>query len=308
MDKQYDVVVVGAGPAGLTAAIYASRANLSTLIIEPEAPGGKLVKTYEIENYPGIKKIAGVDLAIQLMEHGTSFGAEMDYGAVVAIEKDGIDKVVVLDNGKRISTKAVIVASGTKERLLPVENAQKYTGRGISYCAVCDGAFYRNKIVTVIGGGNSALEESLYLTGLVEKVNIVIRRDQFRAEANIVERVKNNEKINLIYNSVADSLVIEDNKVAGLVIKNVVDGALTTLQCSGIFPYIGADPSTSFISNDLLDDKGYMLVDSSMATKEAGIYGAGDVIAKDLRQVVTAANDGAIAANSVIKYLQNRWE
>lgn len=304
MDIQYDVVIVGSGPAGLTAAIYASRANLKTVIFEADTPGGKLTKTYEIENYPGIVKISGVDLAMQMMEHSTSFGAEMEY--------DGIDAIVPHDgyfevrtsSGGTITTKTVIVASGTKERLLDLPHANELIGRGVSYCAVCDGAFYKNKDVVVIGGGNSALEESLYLTQLVNKVNIIIRRDVFRAEPKIVEKVKNNPKINIIVKSLPDSLVIEDNKVKGMVIRNVDTGEKTEIPCEGIFPYIGADPSTGFLQDlGVLNKAGYMIVDANMETCLKGLYGAGDVIAKDLRQVVTATNDGAIAANSAARYI-----
>ena len=305
MDKQFDVIIIGAGPAGLTAAIYASRANLKTAVIEEGAPGGKLVKTYEIENYPGIKKIGGVDLAIELMEHGLSFGAQLESGSVAELDMNGEYKTVTLDNGRQLQGKAIIVATGTKERELDLPQAKRFTGRGISYCAVCDGAFYRNQDVVVIGGGNSALEESLYLTSLVNKVYIVIRRDQYRAEAGVVDRVKANEKIELIVKHVPEALVIEDDKIQGIVLKNVETGELQTIRCTGIFPYIGADPSTSFLDKSVLDERGYMVVDRNMATSIEGLYGAGDVCQKDLRQVVTATNDGAIAANSVIKYLQN---
>ena len=304
MDKQFDVIIIGAGPAGLTAAIYASRANLKTAVIEEGAPGGKLVKTYEIENYPGIKKIGGVDLAIELMEHGLSFGAQLESGSVAELDMNGEYKTVTLDNGRQLQGKAIIVATGTKERELDLPQAKRFTGRGISYCAVCDGAFYRNQDVVVIGGGNSALEESLYLTSLVNKVYIVIRRDQYRAEAGVVDRVKANDKIELIVKHVPEALVIEDDKIQGIVLKNVETGELQTIRCTGIFPYIGADPSTSFLDKSVLDERGYMVVDKNMATSIEGLYGAGDVCQKDLRQVVTATNDGAIAANSVIKYLQ----
>ncbi|MBO4218231.1 MAG: FAD-dependent oxidoreductase [Erysipelotrichaceae bacterium] len=304
MDKQFDVIIIGAGPAGLTAAIYATRANLTAAVVEEGAPGGKLVKTYEIENYPGIKKIAGVDLAIELMEHGLSFGAQLESGTVEAVEDDGENKIVRLAGGRVLRGRAVIVATGTRERELDIPEAQRFTGRGISYCAVCDGAFYRNQDVVVIGGGNSALEESLYLTSLVNKVYIVIRRDQFRAEAGVVDRVKANEKIEIIYKHLPESLVIEDDRITGIVLKSVEDGSLKKISCAGIFPYIGAEPSTSFLDKSLLDEQGYLLVGSDMSTSHPGIYGAGDVCRKDLRQVVTATNDGAIAANSVIRYLQ----
>ena len=304
MDLQYDVIIIGSGPAGLTAAIYATRANLTTAIIEGDTPGGKLTKTYEIENYPGFERISGVDLAMQMMEHGQKFGAVMEFSPVTEIDDEGEFKLVHLGDGRVLTTKAVIVATGTNERQLDLPRAKEFTGRGISYCAVCDGAFYRNKEVVVIGGGNSALEESLYLTQLVEKVNIIIRRDVFRADATVVDKVRNNPKINIITKSLPQELVIEDNAIKGLVIKNVETGELSTVDCAGIFPYMGADPATGFLKNlNILDERGYIVVNKDMETAVPGIYGAGDVTVKDLRQVVTATNDGAIAANACVKYL-----
>ena len=304
MDLQYDVIIIGSGPAGLTAAIYATRANLTTAIIEGDTPGGKLTKTYEIENYPGFERISGVDLAMQMMEHGQKFGAVMEFSPVTEIDDEGEFKLVHLGDGRVLTTRAVIVATGTNERQLNLPRAKEFTGRGISYCAVCDGAFYRNKEVAVIGGGNSALEESLYLTQLVNKVNIIIRRDVFRADATVVDKVRNNPKINIITKSLPQELVIEDNAIKGLVIKNVETGELSTVECAGIFPYMGADPATGFLKNlNILDERGYIVVNKDMETAVPGIYGAGDVTVKDLRQVVTATNDGAIAANACVKYL-----
>ena len=303
MNLDYDVIIIGSGPAGLAAAIYATRANLKTLIIEAEAPGGKLLKTYEIENYPGISKIAGVDLAMQMMEHSSLFGAKTEYGAVNNIEDHKDYKKVILSN-KELTCKAVIVATGTKERMLDLPHANELIGKGISYCAVCDGAFYKNKEVVVIGGGNSALEEAIYLTKLVDKVTIIIRRDQFRADDLVVDHVKENPKIEIITKSVPHNIVTNDGKVAGLEIKNVDTDEISLVKCEGIFPYIGADPATSFLKDfNILDENGYIIVNENMETAVEGIYAAGDVTKKQLRQVVTATNDGAIAANSVSRYL-----
>ena len=303
MQEIYDVIIIGAGPAGLTAAIYASRANLSVLIIEGGVNGGKLSKTYEIENYPGIEKIAGIELADQLTKHGQKFGAKLISGNVEKVI-DGENKKVVLADKSEYEGKTLIVATGTKERTLDLPEADKYTGRGISYCAVCDGFFYRKKNVVVIGGGNSALEESLYLASLVNKVTIILRRDVFRAEASIVDKVKANEKIEVITKVVPEALRIEDDRITGLKIKDVETGETRTLDCAGIFPYIGADPCTDFLDQSILDEKGYIIADDDMSTAVKGIYAAGDCIVKDLRQVVTACNDGAIAANSIIKALK----
>ncbi|MBR5341336.1 MAG: thioredoxin-disulfide reductase [Erysipelotrichaceae bacterium] len=303
--EQYDVIIIGAGPAGLTAAIYASRANLKVLIIEAEVNGGNLSKTYEIENYPGIKSISGLELANQLTEHGQKFGAKLISGEVKTIENVPVKKVV-LANGDEYESRALIIASGTKERTLNLPRAEEFTGRGISYCAVCDGFFYRNKEIVIIGGGNSALEEALYLASLVAKVTIVIRRDEFRADASVVDRVKDNEKISIITKHVPEELIIEDDRIKGLKIRNVDTNEIETVSCSGIFPYIGADPCTEFVDKSLLDENGYIITKNDMSTDIEGVYAAGDCIRKDLRQVVTACNDGAIAANSIIKYLKNK--
>ena len=303
MNEKYDVVIIGAGPAGLTAAIYASRANLSVLIIEAGVNGGKLSKTYEIENYPGIKSISGLELANQLTEHGQKFGAKLIAGEVKQI-KEGEEGNVILTDGRVFDARAIIVATGTKERTLDLPHADEFTGRGISYCAVCDGFFYRKKQVAIIGGGNSALEEALYLASLAEKVTIIIRRDVFRADASVIDRVKANEKIEIITKHVPSELVIEDDRICGLKIRNVDTNEESIVPCKGIFPYIGADPCTGFLDASILDERGYIKVNPDMSTAIKGIYGAGDCIQKDLRQVVTACNDGAIAANSIIKYLK----
>lgn len=300
----YDVIIIGAGPAGLTGAIYASRANLKVLIIEAGVNGGKLSKTYEIENYPGIDKISGLELATKLTEHGQAFGAKLISGDVIRIDENDSNKTVVLANGDQYESKTIIVATGTKERTLDLEHANEFTGRGISYCAVCDGFFYRNKNVAVIGGGNSALEESLYLASIANKVTIIIRRDEFRADASVVDKVKANDKIEIIYKHIPDKLMIEDDRIVGLQIKDVETLENKVVDCAGIFPYIGADPCTDFLDKSILDERGYIKCNDDMSTSIKGIYGAGDCIVKDLRQVVTACNDGAIAANSISKLLK----
>ena len=304
MDKQYDVIILGAGPAGMTAAIYGSRAGLSCAMIEMAAPGGKMVKTYEIQNWPGIKEISGADLAYQMFEHSTQWGAEYLYGDVTEI-RDGEIKQVICRDGTVYQGKTVIIATGTRERLLNVPNEQKLTGRGVSYCAVCDGSFFKDQPVTVIGGGNSALEESLYLTQFASKVTVVIRRDVFRAEPVIQKAIEDNPKIEVIRSHVPVEIVEKDGKVGGIVLKNVNDGTLTTLTTSAVFPYIGADPCTEFArALPILDERGYVIVNDKMETACRGIYGAGDVTVKNLRQVVTAANDGAIAAQQAFHQLK----
>ena len=287
MERQVDLVVIGAGPAGLTAALYASRAGLKTMILESGAPGGKLVKTHQISNYPGVKTLAGTDLAMSMLEQATSFGAMYEYGDV---EKVDADKKVYLSDGTVVEAKAIIVATGTKERLLNIPGEKENIGRGVSFCAVCDGAFFKDKDVVVIGGGNSALEESLYLTTFAKSVTIVIRRDVFRAEKQIQEQIEANEKIHIIKKHIPKEILSENGKVSGILLENVDTKETMTLNCQGIFPYVGQDPMSQCLEG---------LVDKNMETKVKGIYAAGDVLQKDLRQVVTATNDGAIAAQHI---------
>ncbi len=302
----YDTIIVGAGPAGISAAIYAARASLKTLLIEEESSGGKLSKTYMIENYPGIETISGMELAERFTDQVKKYDVETISGKVIEILEENNLKKVALSDGNFYLGKTVIVASGTKENMLDLPQSEEFTGKGISYCAVCDGFFYRKKKVVVIGGGNSALEEALYLANLAEKVTIIIRRDAFRADQSVVDKVLSNEKIEVIYNCLPHSLAIENGILVGLEIENVINKKLMTIECRGIFPYIGATPNTSFLDRSILDDKGYIITNDDMSTAIEGIYGAGDCCKKLLRQVVTACNDGALAASSINNYLKTK--
>lgn len=305
MEKTVDLIIVGAGPAGMTAAIYASRAGLNVMMLEGGTPGGKLVKTNEISNWPGIIKESGADLAIQMFEHATSFGAEYVYGDVSQIKVDGEWKDVILQDGTAYRAKAVIVAAGTKERLLNIPGEDRNIGRGISYCAVCDGAFFKDKNVAIIGAGNAALEEALYITQFAKKVSIIMRRDVFRADKIAVDAVKSHEKIEILQKYIPVEILDDGKHVTGLKIKHTESGEERVLDVEGIFPYIGADPATSFLSDlGILDQQGYMIVDENMETKIPLLYGAGDVCQKVLRQVVTAVNDGAIAAQDAFKKIK----
>ena len=305
MDAQYDVVILGAGPAGMSAAVYASRAGLKTAMLEKGAPGGKLVKTNEISNYPGFVTSGGPELALKMFEHSTAFGAEYLYGDVTKLNDLGEIKEIELMDGSTVTAKAVIIATGRDEKLLNVPGEQRYTGQGVSYCAVCDGAFFKDEEVAVIGGGNSALEEAMYLTQFAKKVYIVIRRDVFRADEIVQQQLAENDKIEVISKHVPVEVTGENGKVSGLVLKHVETEEKMTLAVKAVFPYIGQDPGTSFVSHlDILDSQHYILTDEHMATKIPGVYAAGDVISKTLRQVVTATSDGAIAAQSVFHYLK----
>lgn len=300
----YDVIIIGAGPAGMTAAVYASRAGLKTAMLESSSPGGKLVKTYEIENWPGIKGTEGATLATNMYEHATNFGAEDLYGNVIEL-KDGDVKTIVCDDGVEYTASAVIIATGTVERKMQIPNEEEMIGKGVSFCAVCDGAFYRGKDVLIVGGGNAALEEALHLTRFAAKVTIVIRRAVFRAEPIIQQQVEANEKISVVINHIPREVLVEDGKVVGLLVEHVETGEQQRLAAAGIFPYIGADPATQFVAGlGITDERGYLLVNEKMETAREGIYGAGDVCAKNLRQVVTATSDGAIAAQQIFQRLQ----
>lgn len=297
MERRYDLIIIGAGPAGMSAAIYGSRAGLKTAMLEMGAPGGKLVKTAEISNWPGIMETNGAKLASDMFEHSTSFGAEYVYGIVTTVEDEGEFKKIICEDGTVYEAKAIIVATGTQERMMDIPGEEENVGRGVSYCAVCDGAFFREQEVCVVGGGNSALEEAGYLTQFASRVNIIIRRDVFRADSIVQNAIKENKKIQVITKHIPVRVVDDGMRVTGLVVKNVDTGVETEIKTHGIFPYIGLDPATAFLKGlPVLDDRGYMMVDENCETKVKGIYGAGDVIAKKLRQVVTATNDGAIAA------------
>ena len=303
MENIYDLIIIGAGPAGLTAAIYATRNDLKTLILEKSAPGGKLIKTNEISNYPGTIHSSGTDLAIKLYEHATSFDAEYAYGDITSIE-DHKEYKLVISKDNTYKAKAIIIATGTQEKLLEVPNEERYIGRGISFCAICDAAFYKNKTVTVIGGGNSALEEALYLSNIVKDINLVIRRDVFRANQDIQDKVINTPNIKIYRNYIVKDVNGTDS-INSIILNNVKTNEELILETQGIFPYIGSNPATEFIKLDILTDTKHIIVDENMETSIKGIFAAGDVIDKKIRQVVTASSDGAIAAQSAYHYIKD---
>ncbi len=302
MDRQVDLVIIGAGPAGMAAALYASRAGLSALMVDASAPGGKLLKTYMVDNYPGVPNIPGPDLAVQMYQQSVSFGAEYMYGEVDKITKE---KQVILKDGSVLSGKAVLIATGAKERHLEIPGEEDALGHGESFCAVCDGAFFRNKEVVVIGGGNSALEEAQFLTRFASHVTIVIRRDEFRATAQAQKEIEENDKISVVRHHIPKEILITDGKVSGIVLENVEDHDTLTLNCQGVFPFIGHIPETSFAKDlGILTDDGYVLTDENMATSVPGIYAAGDCRAhKELRQIVTAASDGVVASTAIFHFI-----
>ncbi|MDR3215605.1 MAG: thioredoxin-disulfide reductase [Bacilli bacterium] len=303
-NKIYDLIIIGAGPAGMSAAIYAKRASLEVMIIEAVSPGGKMIKTAEIENWPGLKQTTGPELAFSMFDHINSLAVEYQAGHVSRIE-DGEIKKIITDDHQTYLTKSIIIATGTVERKLGIPGEEKFAGKGVSYCAVCDGALFKNKVVTVIGGGNSALEEAIYLAKFASQVNIVIRRDVFRADALVQEDIQNNSKINIILKHIPIEIQ-GDTVLKNIILENVDTKERQSLMSDGLFPFIGLDPITNFVQDlGITNQQGYINVDANMRTAIPGLYAAGDVIDKGLRQIVTASSDGAIAAQQVIKYLDD---
>ncbi len=301
----HDLIIIGVGPAGMAAALYGARTGLDVLMLDAGAPGGKLNLTAEIENYPGSQKVAGSQLAYEMFEHAESFGAVYQYGFVKKVVDHGDYREVICED-QSYQCKAVLVASGTKERKMNIENEEEMIGHGISFCAVCDGPFFRDDIITVIGGGNSALEEAIYLTKFGRLVNIVVRRDVFRADKIIQEEVLKNEKIKVHFLKKPHKVLVENKKLVGLEVEDSVTGELSVIETQAIFPFVGADPVTDFVADlGITDEQGYILTDENMATSCKGVYAAGDVRQKFLRQVVTATNDGAIAAQKISQDLHD---
>ncbi|QER67978.1 thioredoxin-disulfide reductase [Paucilactobacillus nenjiangensis] len=304
MAKSYDVIVIGAGPGGMTAALYASRANLSVLMLDRGIYGGQMNNTAEIENYPGFKSILGPDLSKEMYESSTQFGAEYAYGTVASIVDHGDVKTVTTDM-EEYETKAIIIATGSQYRKLGAPGEAELSGRGVSYCAVCDGAFFKNKHVVVVGGGDSAIEEGIYLTQLADKVTVVHRRDKLRAQKVIQDRAFANDKMEFIWNSEVTEIKDDDQKVGGVHIKNNQTGAESDIDANGVFIYVGVLPMTdSFQNLGILDDQGWVITNDQMETNVPGIFAIGDVRDKKLRQITTAVGDGGIAGQGVFNYIE----
>lgn len=284
----YDLIIIGGGPAGLSAAIYARRANLKVLVID-YSQTAKLSKIANIENYPGFTHISGFELDQNFKKQVAALNVTIKDEKVVKIDGHTIQ---TLDN--TYETKTILIATGSKQRKLDLPMASEFEGRGISYCATCDGFFFRKKPVVVIGDSTIAIEEAKYLSSIASKVTIISKNS-----API-------ESIDTKINSIPTKLIIKDDKLVGISIKNMNNSQSQDIECSGIFPYISFNPSTDFVDPSILDEKGYIIVDSNMSTSIPHIYAAGDCIQKQLRQVVTACSDGAIAATAIIKYIKNK--
>lgn len=302
----YDVIIIGAGIAGLTAAIYVRRSNKTVLVLEGQAYGGQIINTLQIENWPGDYGVSGVDLMQKIYKQATELGAEVEFEEVEVVEKVGEDFVIKTEDGE-YKAGAVILAVGAEDKKLGIEREAELTGRGVSYCATCDGAFYKGKNVAVIGGGNTALYDAVYLADIADKVYVVHRRDEFRGDAVLVEKLKRKENVEFVLGYVPEQ-ILGDGKVAGvkLVSSGKVDSATSerTLDVDGIFVAIGKKPATEkFAELVKLDENGYIVASEDCRTSCDGVYVAGDCRTKDIRQLVTAAADGAVAADAAVNYL-----
>ncbi|MEY8736571.1 thioredoxin-disulfide reductase [Lactobacillus sp. AN1001] len=305
MAKKYDVIVIGAGPGGLTAGLYASRANLSVLILDRGIYGGQMNNTAEVENYPGFKSILGPDLAEKMYQGAIQFGAEYAYGSVEKVEVNGDLKQVVTDS-KTYEAPVVIIATGSQYRKLGVEGEAEYAGRGVSYCAVCDGAFFKDQPLAVIGGGDSAVEEGVYLAKLASNVNIIHRRDQLRAQKILQERAFANDKIDFTWDTVVTKINGDGQKVTSVSTHNKKTGEDGELKVNGVFIYVGVIPLTEpFKALGITDEQGWIKTDELMRTSLPGVYAIGDVRAKELRQITTAVGDGSIAGQQAFNYIES---
>lgn len=305
MKNVLDLIIIGAGPSGVSAAIYAKRANIDFIIFEKYIIGGQVVNAFEIENYPGFNKINGSDLALNFINQLTSLNIDVKYEEIVSLNKE--DDLFILQSniGNVYYAKNVILALGSNPRKLEVERADEFTGRGISYCAMCDGNFYKDKEVVVVGGGNSAISESLFLKNIVKKLTIV-SRSKLRAEPTLINELLSSSKVCLLENKLVDSLIIKDNKINGIVIKDKLNGEISEISTDGIFVYIGANPSTkNFLNLNVFNKEGYIEVNNHYETNINGLYAIGDVLIKDLKQIVTATSDGANVIHYLLHNLQN---
>jgi thioredoxin reductase (NADPH) len=304
--KRYDVVIVGAGPAGLAAGLYAGRMELKAVALERLAPGGELLNTLDIEDYPGFEHITGQELSERMEAHARKFGLEIDYHEVQEIWRDGQEQVVTVEDGSEYRAPAVIVTAGGQPKKLGVPGEAELAGRGVSYCAICDGAFFKDQTVMVVGGGDSALEEGVFLTRYASRVIIVHRRQEFRAQAVAVAAARANPKVELVLDSVVDEILgDETGKVRAAKVRNLVSGEVREIETAAVFPFIGFTPNSNIFRDHVdHDDLGYIHTDASMATSQPGIFAAGDVRHQLTKQITTAVGDGTTAVVAVTKLLE----
>ncbi|MBI2914568.1 MAG: thioredoxin-disulfide reductase [Firmicutes bacterium] len=300
----YDIIIVGGGPAGLTTALYGGRAQLSVLLLEDSVPGGQMMNTATIENYPGFPEgITGSELSEHMEQGARAWGAQFVTARAVGFAGETGGTVRVKTEHGSFPGRTVVVAAGSRPRKLGVPGEEEYRGRGVSYCATCDGAFFRQKRLAVVGGGDSSLEEAIFLTRFAASVTIIHRRDELRGSRHLQERASKNDKIRFVLNSLVEE-IRGDNSVRELRLKNVKTGATSSLACEGVFIYVGMDPNSEFLKGSLeLDERGWVKTGEDLMTSLHGVFAAGDIRQKRLRQIVTAVSDGAIAAMSAEKFL-----
>lgn len=302
----FDTIILGGGPAGLSAAIYASRGAVSTAIVDLNMLGGQPSNYLELENYPGFQVIGGYDLMEKFEEHADKFGVKKF--PMQEIQTVDLKNKTIVTNEYEFKAKTIIIATGAQPMKLGVPGEKEFVGRGVSYCAVCDGAFYKNKVVAVVGGGNAAVEEAMYLTKFADKVYVIHRRNELRADKIVQERAFKNEKIEFVWDSVVKEIK-GDNLVNTVVLENVKTKEISNLSVNGVFPYIGMTPNVENISGQLQQDaRGFIVTDETMATSVEGVFAIGDVRTTPLRQVITAAADGAVGAVYAVKYLETLKE
>ena len=302
----YDTIIIGSGPAGMTAALYAARSNLKVALLERGIPGGQMNNTSDIENYPGYANISGPELAEKMFEPLEKLGVEHLFGYVKKIEDHGNVKKVFTED-EVFETKTVIIASGAFHRQLGVLGEEELNSRGVSYCAVCDGAFFRDEDLLVVGGGDSAVEEAVFLTRFAKTVTIIHRRDELRAQKVLQDRAFANEKIRFIWGSVVKEIK-GDKRVSSVIVENVKTGEISEHEFGGVFIYVGLEPVSEFVKDlGITNEAGWIVTDNHMKTAISGIYAIGDVREKNLRQVTTAVGDGAIAGQEVYKYITENF-
>ena len=295
------MIIIGGGPAGLTAGIYAKRGGLRVAIVEKLIPGGQMSRTLEIGNYPGFKNVSGIQLAMSMQEQCTSLGVEFIYGEISKLDLINIPKCLTI-NGNTITGDAIIVASGTAPTSLDIKGEKEFAGRGVSYCATCDGGFFKGKKVCVVGGGNTAIEDALYLERLASEVHLIHRRDEYRASQILVDQL-NESKIIQHKSSVVDC-IHGNNNVESIDIKNLKIGSVSNISINGVFMAVGQTPLSAMFDALEKDEHGYIVTDADMKTSIEGVFAAGDVTKKNVRQIVTACADGAIAAESALRFLR----
>lgn len=299
----YDIAIIGAGPAGLSAAIYGQRAGLKTITFESNVHGGQIINTPEVENYPALGKVTGVEYAMNIYEQAVGFGAEIEYNAVKDVVFEGDVKTLICADGSEYQAKTVIIATGVVRRKLEIPGEDKFLGAGVSYCATCDGLFFKDKTAVVVGGGNTALEDAVYLASVCEKVYLIHRRDEFRGAKHEVDKVLRNPKIEILYDTIP--LSIDGNgMVETLKVKNVKSGEEKTLSTSAVFVAVGLIPQNDMFMGKVEMENGYIKANESCMTSVPGVFAAGDTRTKTLRQLVTAAADGAVAATAAASYLE----